>query len=115
MNLKRVVGITLTVIVLLLLAAGVRMAQSPGISVAEAPRIPPAQSAKRCGRGRHQTAVAAPAARSTARTAPDTGAVTTTQTFTLQAGWNAIYLEVEPINTSPLVNIGPQRGPGHGA
>lgn len=27
-----------------------------------------------------------------------------TQTFTLQAGWNTIYLEVDPINTSPLVD-----------
>ncbi len=33
------------------------------------------------------------------------GAVVT-QTFTLAAGWNAIYLEVEPINNSPLVNVG---------
>ncbi len=29
-----------------------------------------------------------------------------TQTFTLRAGWNTIYLEVEPINTSPLTNTG---------
>lgn len=27
-----------------------------------------------------------------------------TQTFTLQGGWNTIYLEVDPINTSPLVD-----------
>jgi hypothetical protein len=27
-----------------------------------------------------------------------------TQTFTLRAGWNTIYLEVEPINDSPLVD-----------
>lgn len=29
-----------------------------------------------------------------------------TQTFTLQPGWTSIYLEVEPINDSPLVNVG---------
>jgi hypothetical protein len=29
-----------------------------------------------------------------------------TQTFTLSAGWNTIYLEVEPINPSPLVGVG---------
>jgi hypothetical protein len=29
-----------------------------------------------------------------------------TQTFTLQPGWNAIYLEVEPVNSSPLVKLG---------
>ncbi|MBC8447964.1 MAG: hypothetical protein H8D78_09455 [Chloroflexi bacterium] len=29
-----------------------------------------------------------------------------TQTFTLQAGWNTIYLEVEPSNSSPLVGVG---------
>ncbi len=31
---------------------------------------------------------------------------TLTQVFTLQAGWNAIYLGVEPVNPSPLVNEG---------
>lgn len=34
-----------------------------------------------------------------------------TQTITLHAGWNAIYLEVEPINTSPLVNEGTEEDP----
>lgn len=29
-----------------------------------------------------------------------------TQTFTLHAGWNTIYLEVEPTNSSPLVGVG---------
>ncbi len=29
-----------------------------------------------------------------------------TQTFTLSAGWNTIYLEVEPTNPSPLVGVG---------
>jgi hypothetical protein len=47
MNPKRVVGIVLTVIVLLLLAVGVRLAQSPGVSVAEAPRVPPSLPAPR--------------------------------------------------------------------
>ena len=65
----------------------------------------------------NQAAPAAPEVRTTyaASSAATTDAATTTQTFTLLAGWNAIYLEVEPINTSPLVNIGPERGPGHGA
>lgn len=34
-----------------------------------------------------------------------------TQTFTLAKGWNAIYLEVEPINTSTLVNVGTAEEP----
>ncbi|NOZ50331.1 MAG: hypothetical protein GXP37_09845 [Chloroflexi bacterium] len=29
-----------------------------------------------------------------------------TQTFDLHPGWNSIYLEVDPINDSPLVNVG---------
>ncbi len=33
------------------------------------------------------------------------------QTFTLQAGWNTLYLEVEPVNTSPLINIGTAAAP----
>lgn len=36
---------------------------------------------------------------------------TVTQTVTLHAGWNAIYLEVEPINTSPLINKGTEEEP----
>ena len=113
MNTKRVVGITLMVIVLLLLAAGVHMAQSRDVSVAEAPRIPPAQPAAQMQSApavdAKQAAAAAPEARTTyaANSAATTDAATTTQTFPLQAGWNAIYLEVEPINTSPLVNIAP--------
>ena len=34
-----------------------------------------------------------------------------TQTFTLSAGWNAIYLSVEPMNPSPLVNQGTAEQP----
>lgn len=33
------------------------------------------------------------------------------QTFTLHAGWNTIYLEVEPVNTSALINIGTEADP----
>ncbi len=44
------------------------------------------------------------------RLARATAAVTAgqrmSQTFTLRAGWNAIYLELEPDNPSPLVNVG---------
>jgi len=29
-----------------------------------------------------------------------------TQTFTLHAGWNTIYIEVDPINPSPLIGVG---------
>lgn len=36
---------------------------------------------------------------------------TVTQTFTLAGGWNTIYLEVEPINPSPLVNEGTEAQP----
>ena len=115
MNAKRVIGIILLSAALALLAAGVRMAQSPGISVAEAPRAPSGQPAAQlqsaAAKDVPQTAAAAPAARSTYAThSADTGPVTT-QTFTLQGGWNTIYLEVEPINTSPLVNIGTAEDP----
>lgn len=34
-----------------------------------------------------------------------------TQQFTLQGGWTAIYLEIEPINPSPLVNEGTAADP----
>ena len=34
-----------------------------------------------------------------------------TQTLTLHAGWNAIYLEVEPRNPAPLVNAGTEEEP----
>lgn len=55
-----------------------------------------------------QSAPAQPVVAPSAPTAPvetPTGYVFT-QTFTLRAGWNSIYLEVEPINTSPLTNTG---------
>ena len=98
MNAKRVIGITLTGIVLLLLAAGVRMAQSPDVS------LPKRRAARRRSpppRRRWSHRRAPP--RSSPRTHPrrrSTGAVVT-QVFTLHAGWNAIYLGVEPINESP--------------
>jgi hypothetical protein len=117
MNPKRVVGIILTVIVLLLLAAGVRLAQSRGISVAEAPRIPQVQPvAQPQGAAVNevsQAAVAAPAARSTyaLSSAATAEAATTVQEIPLHAGWNAIYLEVEPINTSGQENIGTPEDP----
>jgi hypothetical protein len=99
MNPKRVVGIILTVIVLLLLVAGVRLAQSRSISVAEAPRVPPAQPITQPQEAAGHAAVPAliPPQETFA------GAVMA-QTFTLSAGWNAIYLGVEPINLSPLVD-----------
>jgi hypothetical protein len=36
---------------------------------------------------------------------------TITQDITLNAGWNAIYLEVEPDNPAPLVNVGTAEDP----
>ncbi len=41
----------------------------------------------------------------------ESGGNTVTQTLTLQAGWNAIYLEVEPVNPSPLINEGTEEDP----
>jgi hypothetical protein len=97
MNTKRVVGITLTVIALLLLAAGIRMAQSPGVSVAEALRVPQVQPVTQP----QAAAAARPAAILTQTPPTETFAgANMTQTFTLNAGWNAIYLGVEPINGS---------------
>jgi hypothetical protein len=51
---------------------------------------------------RQVLAVPLPAAAASA-TVVSSGAFVT-QTFVLQAGWNTIYLEVEPFNTSPLVD-----------
>lgn len=106
MNAKRVLGITLTVIVLLLPAAGIRMAQSPD-AAAEAPRIPPAQPAAQPAAAANS--VAQTEVRSAQTTGPVASAVTgpvIIQTLTLLAGWNAIYLEVEPINGAPLGSDG---------
>jgi hypothetical protein len=115
MNTKRVLGIILMGVALALLAAGVHMAQSPGVSVAEAPRVPPAQPIAQvqsaAAKDVSQTAAEAPAARSTYAINSAASGPATTQTFALQAGWNAIYLEVEPINTSALVNVGTAEKP----
>lgn len=112
MNPKRVASITLTVIVLLLLAAGVRLAQSPGVA-AEAPRIPPAQPAAQPAAVpvNNVTQAEAQAAQPTGPVASAVTGPVITQTLTLSAGWNAIYLEVEPVNTSPLVNVGTDTDP----
>jgi hypothetical protein len=102
MNTKRVVGITLTVIVLLLLAAGARSAQTRDVS-AEAPRVPPTLPVPQPP----VEAQALPAAIPVQAPPTETfsGAIVT-QVFSLQAGWNAIYLGVEPINASPLGSDG---------
>lgn len=47
---------------------------------------------------------AAPLLRPAAAAAVTASGALVTQTFTLQAGWNTIYLEVEPINTSPVTD-----------
>ena len=101
MNPKRVVGITLTVIVLLLLAAGIRMAQSPGVA-AEAPRVPQVKPAAQPQRA-EQAVDLIPVPNPQLVATPAGGAVIQ-ETFTLGPGWNAIYLGVEPINPSDLVD-----------
>lgn len=103
MNAKRVIGIALTAIALLLLAAGVRLVQMRDVSVADAPRIPPGQRV-----ALPQSADKVRPAALTALTPPEEtiADAIVTQVFTLQAGWNAVYLGVEPINPSPLVNEG---------
>lgn len=61
-----------------------------------------------------QTSALAPAfvpALASAQAQLGTDGVQLAQTFTLHAGWNTIYLEVEPVNTSPLVNIGTEADP----
>ncbi len=100
MNKKRALGIIFLANALLLLAAGIRMSQSSGVS-AEAPRRPQVQPAVQPP----SALPARPAALSLHTPPAETisGAVLT-QVFTLQAGWNAIYLGVEPINPSPVVN-----------
>ena len=115
MNAKRVLGITVIALALLL-AASIRITQMRDVA-AEAPRVPPPQPV---GQPVAAPAVRAPQIGSRAPAAAPAGplasadAVTSpviTQTFTLQAGWNAIYLEVEPVNTSPLVNQGTAADP----
>jgi hypothetical protein len=49
-------------------------------------------------------AMAAQQIHPTSATTVVAGGAILTQTFTLQGGWNTIYLEVAPINTSPLVD-----------
>jgi hypothetical protein len=98
MNAKRVIGIILVGAALALLAAGVRMAQPRGVSVAEAPRVPLAQPAAQPQSALPARPSSLPAQDPPAETID--GAVVT-QVFTLNEGWNAIYLGVEPVNESP--------------
>lgn len=105
MNAKRVISITLSVIVLLLLASSARPEQTRD-AAAEAPRSPQAQPLIQPPAAAQARPAAIPAQ------APPTetfaGAIVT-QVFTLSAGWNAIYLGVEPINPSPLVDGIPEK------
>ncbi|GEM_PF-2540966 len=112
MNAKRVLGIVVIALGLLLAVAGYVARQRD--AAAEAPRVPLAQPDGRPqpASGRHTTDAGITTA--AAPTGPLAGPATDpviTQTFTLQAGWNAIYLEVEPVNTSPLVNRGTAAAP----
>jgi hypothetical protein len=102
MNVKRVLALALAFLALLALAAGIRMAQSPAVA-AEALRVPPSLPPARPAQAEMARPRAVPDLAPPVETV--SGAVLT-QTFTLQAGWNAIYLGVEPINSSPLVNKG---------
>ncbi len=47
----------------------------------------------------------------TAYAGVEVGGNTVTHTLTLRAGWNAVYLEVEPDNPSPLINQGTEEEP----
>lgn len=59
------------------------------------------------------TAASRPAgiARSSQATVLQTEGDTVTQTFSLQAGWNAVYLEIEPHNPSAVINVGTVQDP----
>ncbi len=108
MNPKRAIGMVSSVIILLLLVGGARLAQTRDVA-AEAPRTPPVLPVTQ-----PEAAPIASAPQAKQPTGPIASSVVgpvITQAFTLQAGWNAIYLEVEPINTSPLVNIGTAADP----
>lgn len=115
MNAKRVLGITVIALALLL-AVGLRVTQLRDVA-AEAPRVPPLQPAGQpvaaAAARASQAGVSAPAAAPAGPLASADAATSPviTQTFTLQAGWNAIYLEVEPVNTSSLVNRGTATAP----
>lgn len=106
MKTKRAIGMFLVLTMMVLLALAARAAFAPE-TVAEAPRAAPPLAAPAAA------PLAAPAsaaetqrASSAAAVVPDvsetiSGAIIE-QKFTLNAGWNAIYLGVEPINESPL-------------
>ena len=49
--------------------------------------------------------------RSESQVASSVNGAILTQTFTLNEGWNSIYLEVEPINNAPLINVGTAEEP----
>ncbi len=101
---KRVLGMFLGLSVLVLLALTVRAAlPQPGAAdtaLAEAPRAVPPAANPQAQAARIDAALALPAVDETI-----SGAILT-QNFTLQAGWNAIYLGVEPINGSPVEEDG---------
>ncbi len=96
MKTKQGIGMILGLAVLILLALAVRSSFSPA-AVAEAPRAapPPALPAAVVETQRMSSAAVAPAEVSETMA----GAIVTQQ-FALGAGWNAIYLAVEPINGS---------------
>jgi hypothetical protein len=108
MDARRMIAMAFALLALLLLAAGIRLAQSPVVAAAE-PRIPPpfpaaqpqaaasTNSAARAG-------VATQAAQPTYTASSGDVGPRITQSFALHTGWNTIFLEVEPDNTSPLVD-----------
>jgi SdrD B-like domain len=105
MNAKRNIGFLITISILLLLAAGARTAQTRNVA-AEAPRLPPALSAAELP----ATDPASPASSSIPIIMTETfSGATVTQQFELHAGWNAIYLGVEPVNPSPVTNGVPEQ------
>lgn len=99
MNTKRAIGMFLGLAVLVLLALTARAAlpQSGGAAavLAEAPRALP-QAGERAAVPLSSAVVAR------AEVTEALAGAILTQNFTLQAGWNAIYLGVEPINEAPV-------------
>lgn len=98
MNTKRVFGIFLglTVLVLLGLTARAALPRPEGTALAEAPR-----SMLQVAGARTEAALSH-AVMARAEVSELVTGATMTQDFTLQPGWNAIYLGVEPLNGSPL-------------
>ena len=114
MNTRRVIGVLLGPALLALLA---------WLALAARPALPPTATAGESQTEAPQAAtllISSQLAGASAELAPTpappqftevSAGGLVTQTFSLKPGWNTIYLGVEPVNPSPLVNQGTEEEP----